>query len=620
MLLVFKVVAIVIAMAYESQSQDVSMIQATHNFMKDSSNQLINEPPDVRYIHDEYDFIVVGAGSAGCAVAARLSEVADQQVILIEAGGPEEFYMDIPMAAPNLQMSHADWGYYTVPDGRACLGMANQRCFFPRGKVMGGSSVLNFMIYSRGHYKDYDRWAEMGAKGWSYDECLPYFKKLEKFLIEEYYDPHNNGHDGPVHIEYSPYKTTVSELVLAGFAEKGYNYSNINDRDNNGVSRIPGTLKAGTRHSTSRAYLHPISQRENLHVKKNSQVTKILIDPKTKVAYGVEFYHNGKKRTLKARKEVIICGGAINSPQLLMLSGIGPARHLQSLGIPVLKNSSVGYNLQDHIATGGMLFVVNGTSTTTPMDLVRNQSIIEDYYNHHIGPLSVPGGCEVIALTDPTNEGIPQVELLIVSQQIALNFFLNTPIAAFLEPYLAKASWLCLPMVMKPYSAGRIKLKSKNPFDYPLIMPNYFADLRDLDTMVRGGKMIIDVSNSKAMQKYGSSLVRIPSPPCQKFPLGSEKYLKCLSRQFTFNIYHQSGTCKMGSRHDPTAVVDHRLRVIGIKNLRVIDVSIMPEVPSGHTNGPTIMIAEKGADMIKQDWNFTLTGNKAYKKNAQIKM
>ncbi|XP_044727868.1 glucose dehydrogenase [FAD, quinone]-like, partial [Chrysoperla carnea] len=574
-----------------------------------------NEPADTRDIDPEYDFIIVGAGTAGCALAARLSELKDNTVLLIEAGGPEEFMMDIPMMAPNLQGSPADWAYMSEPDGRCCTGQPGGRCFYPRGKVMGGSSVLNFMIYSRGHKKDYDRWAEAGCKGWSYKEVLPYFKKLENFKIDEYFDPEENGKGGPVHVELSPYETPIAKEISKGFLNLGYKYGNVNKADNKGFSRMPATLKHGTRHSSSRAYLHPIAnKRPNLHVKKNSLVTKILINKKTKTAYGVQFLNNGITRRVLARKEVIVSGGAMNSPQLLMLSGIGPAHHLRSLGIPVIQNSSVGYNLQDHIALGGLIFVTEGSSTTTPLDLIRNDTIITEYFNHHTGPLSVPGGCEVIGLIDPDKDGIPKVELLVVSQQIMMNFFLNTPIAAFLEPYLATSIWLCLPMVLKPYSRGRIKLKSKNPLDYPLIEPNYFADERDLATMVQAGRRMLEINDSPVMKRIKSRLLRLPLPACEPFPIRSDEYLACLSREMTFNIYHQSGTCRMGPASDPTSVVDPRLRVIGVKNLRVIDVSIMHEIPSGHTNGPTYMVAEKGADMIKEDWGYPIprNGNWAY--------
>jgi choline dehydrogenase len=291
---------------------------------------------------------------------------------------------------------------------------------------------------------------------------------------------------------------------------------------------------------------------------------------------------------------------------------------LESLGITVIQDLAVGYNLMDHIALGGLIFTVNRSVSLKKTSIFNDPRAISNYFAYHDGPLAIPGGCEALAfydLKDPTNpHGYPSIELLFQGGSIVSEHSLRRVFGiksdlynAVYKPIENNDTWMVLPMLMRPRSKGRIMLKDKNPFHKPLIKPNYFQYDEDLETMVAGVKKTIELSKTKGFQKFGSKLHDIPIPACSKHVFGSDDYWRCAIRHLTFTIYHLSGTCKMGPKWDSSAVVDPRLRVYGIKGLRVVDVSVIPEIPVGHTNGPTFMIAEKGADLIKEDWGVPLS-------------
>ncbi|KAJ3620549.1 hypothetical protein MTP99_004488 [Tenebrio molitor] len=590
-----------------------SVLEGIINLLQEGGAQTILEPEDARVLLPEYDFIVVGAGTAGCVLANRLSENPDWNVLLIEAGRSENYLMDMPILANYLQFTDSNWKYKTAPSGRFCMGMDNQQCNWPRGKVIGGSSVLNYMIYTRGNRRDYDHWAALGNEGWSFKDVLPYFRKVENFSVPDAPDPSYHNKEGYLQVSYSPFKTKIADAIIDASIENGINYVDYNGPIQVGVSRLQVTMRDGVRESSSRAYLHPIGSRPNLHVKKEAMVNKILIDPKTKQTVGVEFIRDRRKYTIRAKKEVIVSAGAINSPQLLMLSGIGPKKHLTQKGIPVLSNLKVGYNLMDHIALGGLTFIIDQPYSLNTEKMITTENM-RQYLNYHKGPLSVPGGCEVLVFHDlknPTDpDGYPDIELLFQGGSIVSDPLLRKDFGitddiyeAVYRPIENFESFMVFPMLMRPKSKGRIMLKDSNYRSKPYIFPNYFAFEEDMDTIMGGVHLILNITKQPALQKLGTRLHTIPIPQCQRYGFGSDDYFKCMARHFTFTIYHQSGTCKMGPPTDKKAVVDPRLRVYGIKGLRVIDASIMPEVPAAHTNAPTFMIAEKGADMIKQDWS-----------------
>lgn len=534
--------------------------------------------------------------------------------IFLSPGDSENYLMDLPIVANYLQFTDSNWKYKTVPSQRYCMGMDNAQCNYPRGKVMGGSSVLNYMIYTRGNKRDYDNWANMGNIGWSYNDVMPYFLKIENFTVPGPYEPQYHSKDGYLTVSYAPYKTPIADAIVKSAMQMGLPYVDYNGRTQAGVSRLQVTLKDGVRHSSSRAYLHPVSKRPNLHVKKRSMVKKVLIDQATKRAYGVQMVMRGRTVEIRAKKEVILSAGAINSPQLLMLSGIGPKKHLVKNNITVIQNARVGYNLMDHIAVGGLTFLIDYPYS------IRTEKMLESeplslYLNKHEGPLTVPGGCEVLIfqdLKDPNNpDGYPDMELLYEAGSIVSDPLLRKDFGitddiynSVYKPIENAESFMVFPMLMRPKSKGRIMLRGASYKDKPLIIPNYFAYQEDIDTIVGGLKLALNVSKQPALLALGTRLHDRPLPGCVGYTFGTDKYWECMARHFTFTIYHQSGTCKMGPPGDKTAVVDPRLRVYGVKGLRVIDASIIPEIPAAHTNAPTFMIAEKGADMIKQDWGF----------------
>ncbi|XP_045771193.1 glucose dehydrogenase [FAD, quinone]-like [Maniola jurtina] len=596
-------------------TQFVNPISSFMKFLQEGTHQQDNEPPDQTNFLSEYDFIVVGAGTAGCVIANRLTEIPDWKVLLVEAGVNENYVMDIPILANYLQFTDANWKYKTKPSDRYCAGFENKQCNWPRGKVVGGSSVLNYMIYTRGSALDYNNWEAMGNEGWGWNDVLPYFKKIEKFNIPAHDNREYHGQDGFLNIEHAPFRTSKGKAWVKGAQELGFKYNDHNGAMPAGVSFLQLSMKNGTRHSSSRAYLHPINKRKNLHLTKVSMVTKLIFDnTKTKVI-GVELEKRGKRYKILAKKEVILSAGAINSPQLLMLSGIGPRNDLESLNIPVIKDLPVGYNLMDHIAAGGVQFMVQQQNVSLSTGYIFNHlELVFKWMRNHKGPLSVPGGCEALVFMDLKDKfnatGWPDIELLFISgglnsdPLLPRNFGFDERIYANTYSSLGnKDVFMVFPMLMRPKSRGRVVLRSRNPKVHPTLVPNYFEYSEDLQKIVEGIKVSIEISRQPSMKKIGTKLYDVPIADCLKYgPFGSDAYFACQAQMFTFTIYHQAGTCKMGLESDPSSVVDPRLRVHGIAKLRVIDASVMPVITSSHTNAPTYMIAEKGADMIKEDW------------------
>lgn len=594
---------------------DAQILDAVKYFLKrGEQNILLEKSDDFRTTtSNEFDFIIVGAGTAGCTLAHRLSENPKWRVLLLEAGRQENLLMDIPLLVNFLQLNReVNWGYQPQSSNTSCLAMENNRCNWPRGRVMGGSSVLNYMIFTRGNRRDYDKWAAMGNTGWSYDDVLPYFKKLENSLVPNE-ETELRGHDGHIAVSEVAWKSPSAEAFVQAALELGLPYVDYNGRRQIGASFLQTSTKDGARVSSNVGYLYPIKDRKNLIIRKMSHVTKVLIDPETKTATGVVYTQKKKQYTVKARKEVIVSAGGINSPQLLMLSGIGPAEHLKKFNIKTLSDLPVGYNLMDHAAPGGLVIKVN--VSTLNIKSLNAQGFI-DYQSGH-GPLTSPGGCESLVFWDLENQSDldawPDIELLQIGGAIhAFDVFRKNfgirddiwkPLFAPLEKKTVEA-FTVFPMVLRPKSRGRILLQSKNPYVYPKIYSNYFTDPEgyDLQVSVNGLKKVVEMLETDALQKIGATLHREPIPTCAHLGFGTDEYWACQARHFTFTIYHYSGTCKMGPAGDETAVVDPRLRVHGVKRLRVVDASIFPEIMAGHPNGPVYMIAEKAADMIKEDW------------------
>ncbi|GJQ80255.1 hypothetical protein Trydic_g23826 [Trypoxylus dichotomus] len=527
-------------------------------------------------------------------------------VLLLEAGDEEPEVADVPAFAPLLQRSSVDWGYQTQPSPQSCRARRNGRCSWARGRVMGGSSTINYMIYMRGSPLDYDEWAGQGNPGWKYSDVLPYFIKSEDNRNLEYVSPPFHGTGGYQTVEQFPYQDANVNVILQGFRELGLEEFDMNSDRQIGTMLVQHTSRDGERLSTNAAFIRPIrNRRSNLEIRTKATVMKILIDPKTKVAYGVEYLRNGRVQNAYAKKEVILSAGSINSPKILMLSGVGPSEQLQSLSITVLQDLSVGYNLHDHTTIDGVIFTLTNQTATTADD-AQQRADIEFYRNTHQGRLSSNGPLQVNTMVQTKYAGAIRPDIQYSLDPISVSNFYADPILSQetrVTPLAYYDGLMVRPILLNPRSRGVVMLNMTDPiFGDPLIYANTFKERADLLTMVEGIKQSLNLLRTTSFQTAGVQLASTPLPGCAHLPFGSDDYWACISVEYTATIFHPVGTCKMGPRNDDNAVVDALLRVYGITNLRVIDSSIMPIAPRGNTNAPTIMIAEKGSDMIKERW------------------
>ncbi|GIY76535.1 glucose dehydrogenase [Caerostris darwini] len=555
----------------------------------------------------------MGAGSAGSVVASRLSEDECVKVLLLEAGGKVYPVTEIPALTFLSASTDMDWQYKTVPQERAAGGYEDRKLPCPRGKGLGGSSILNFMLYVRGNKRDYDLWETLGATGWSWKKVFSYFLKSEDNT-----DPQiaNNGYHatgGYLTISSPEFTTPIKRAFQDGLSERGYEYRDINGESQTGSANFQATMREGKRCSTAKAFLMPAEERKNLHIVNQALVRRILFNDK-KEAIGVEFQIENNIHKVYSRKEVIVSGGTINSPQILMLSGIGPKDHLKKLGIPLIADLPVGDNLQDHVGTFSVHFEAKNAIGLSTSMLINPQNIW-NFTKNRKGPFTSLSGIEGMAYINSKRNNPkldwPDLAIHLTSLSPAIDSF-QTIKAVFgmsdevyrqvYAPYKGKSTFLFFPCVLRPKSRGTIRLKSTNPLEHPLIDPNMFEVEEDLDLLTEVFKECGDlVQNTEAFKKIGAKMFETKFPGCECHELYSDAYLRCVARNYAFNFYHPVGTCRMGNPNDNTTVVDPRLRVKGVKNLRVVDGSIMPNLVSGNLNAPIIMIAEKASDMIKED-------------------
>ena len=553
-------------------------------------------------INLSYDYIIVGTGSAGAVLAARLSEDKDTTVLVIEAGGEDtNMLLGIPFPHPFLQNTSVDWTYYTEPQTHSSFSsiVGNNRHFWPRGKVLGGTSMLNSMAYVRGNKADYDEWEEIGCDGWSYEDVLPYFLKSEDILIGNLSDSKYHHKGGPLAVSYS-HASKIPDIFVKAGKELGYEEVDYNGEKQEGFSKQQSTVRNGVRSSTIKEFLRPAMKRENIHVVVNTMATKVVFDD-NKRATGIEFIRDGVKGSVKAKKEVIISGGAVNSPQLLMLSGIGPKDHLESMQIPVINDLPVGKNLQDH------LYLLIGSEINTT-DSINTHPIImlAEFLKYAVtGKGSfASSGLEGTAFinTDKTEtrNRYPDIQIHGYSALSERKYLLlNQDLIKGLFPDEIKNGFALVPIILHPKSRGSIKLKSPDPKEYPSIDPRYLTAREDVDTFIRGIRLVERLIETSAFSSIGSDFKYTKMAACSEHEFRSDAYWECYIRYNALTTYHPTSTCKMGSIDDPSTVVDSELRVKGVKGLRVVDASVMPNIISGNTNAPTIMIAEKAADMIR---------------------
>jgi choline dehydrogenase len=522
-----------------------------------------------------FDYIIIGAGSAGCVLAHRLSQDPACRVLLLEAGGEDDSpWIRIPAFYPLLQDSTCDWGDRTVPQAQ----LGGRRIFVPQGRVLGGSSAINYMIYMRGNRGDYEHWRDLGNAGWGYEDVLPYFLRSENNL---HFKDRYHGVDGPLVVSSHPAGNALVESYFAAAQEAGIPFNpDFNAANPEGCGPMQATIANHARCSAAVAYLHPARSRPNLTVLTHAQATRLRFSGKR--ASGVEYLRLGQTEQAHAEAEVIVSCGALRSPQLLMLSGIGPKRELQRLGIEVRQDlPGVGCNLQDHLHTR-VRCEITQPLTFAPQPQAFKAEAMRLYEAGQGGVLAsnfLEAGAFVKSRAE---EAYPDLQL----------FFLMTLSPDYPEAGPPTCHGLSFTAyINRPASRGKITLASANPLDRPLIDFNYLSAEDDMRCAIAGVRWNLKIWQASAFDALRGREI---APGAN---LRSDAELEAFVRRTASTTWHPAGTCKMG--HDEMAVVDCRLRVHGIDALRVVDASIMPTVVSGNTNAPTLMIAEKAADMMR---------------------
>jgi choline dehydrogenase-like flavoprotein len=527
-----------------------------------------------------YDFIIVGAGSAGCVLANRLTEDPTCKVLLLEAGGRGGFQTNIPGAYAILHNSAVDWAFWTEPQTH----VGNRKLFIPRGKALGGCSTTNAMAYVRGNQEDYNEWAALDNEGWSFQDILPYFKKSEH---HEVFDGIYHSQEGPLHVSFARHPSRLTKHFVEACVEKGIPYNeDYNGEMQLGASLLQYTIKNNKRQSTATAFLRPVMQRPNLTVRTNAWVKQILIEKDT--AVGVELLTGKGTEKISCQKEVIVCAGAIKSPQLLLLSGIGDREMLRKAGIEAkIDLPGVGHNLQDHLWThvSNLCNIPTANRDIRPFNQLKG---ILQYLLFNKGPFC-NSPIEANAFFKTADElARPDIQLHFAPFYIGNDYQTNL---YDIKTYPTENGFSILTILLHPQSRGFVALRSNNPLDPPLIQPNFLQHEKDKTTLLKGLKKTMEIADATAFKLYSVAGLHHPARHAPE-----EELLAHIDKSLE-TLYHPVGTCNMGN--DQMAVVNDKLQVHGVSGLRIMDASIMPTIVSGNTNAACIMIGEKGADLIK---------------------
>nr|XP_034193550.1 glucose dehydrogenase [FAD, quinone]-like [Osmia lignaria] len=535
-----------------------------------------------------YDYIVVGAGSAGATLSAKLAKYG-YKVLLLEAGGFAPPFMDIPLLAPLIQNTPYDWKYTTVPQDNACKSLKNNKSKWPMGKLLGGTSQLNYMLYVRGHPSDYNEW----------------FPDFIEPTVE-------NG--GPMHISDLQWNTDLANVILEGLKELNQDIGNINNDLKNGFMKPQLSIRNGKRWSTDKLLYENF--RDKLFIRTYAHVEKVLMESNR--AMGVQFIRSNKTFKIFAKHGVILSAGAIGTPKILMLSGIGPKDHLQNLKINVINDLPVGQYLVDHILTGIDLIMLNKSIGFNMFNALNPISAI-NYFLYGKGPWTFTG-VEVLGTFHSSfqkgNLSAPDLQIMVMpmglskDNGIVLRKSMGISDKVYNEyfaPISNKNTITIAPVLLHPKSKGEIKLNSNDPLDPPLIDPKYLSNKDDIAILMAGLQFVKNLVGTDAMKSIGASIYEKHFPGCENEIFDSTKYWECYIQHLTLTSYHPAGTCRMGD------VVDQMYRVYNTKDLYIVDASILPVLPSGNINAAVIMLAEKAARIIKQNTKIEIDNKKCYK-------
>ncbi|XP_030022190.1 glucose dehydrogenase [FAD, quinone] [Manduca sexta] len=553
----------------------------------------------------EYDYIIVGAGTAGSVIAQQIATETNHSFIVLEAGGRSNSLFNMPVLGPFLHGSLYDWQFETLPQRDACLAMRDKKCKSPQGKIIGGSSALNNMIYVRGNISHYVNWFQQKY-------TKEYIKNKFKYLEEEI-----------LHLENVKYQSDLSDAILDAAKELGYH-------NNLGLDFNVGFSKAVVNQKNGKRWTSPEKSGFSTHILTNVLVNKIMFDRNK--AVGISFLLSGKVNKILARKGIILSAGAYNTPKILQLSGIGPEQILKQFDIPLVKNLPVGKNLQDHVTTGLDLVQFDKPVSITAMDMV-NPFHAFDYFFNGRGPLT-SSGCENIGFLSSMNQTTPDLQFMVLSAGLASDrgtqlkktvnineITWNNYISKGLDKYVATI----LPVILHPKSKGEVYIQSTDPNIPPVIDPKYLYNKEDVNLLIRGLRLIKEFVETKAMRNIGAYLNENIFPGCENYDFFSNSYLECYVKHLTLTSFHPVGTCSMGLPTSENAVVDNSFKVLGVDGLYVVDASVLPTMPSGNINAAVAMMALVFFDTnirlnseIKTDIPFCFKKDRFYNDNSML--